>query len=86
MDIHGNQVKDIITDSSDYERKELLVQYYEELYPQVIDNKMTFNEFILKVMIHFSNDDNNRSLPNIVDGFKPSQRKIMYGCFKRKIS
>ena len=24
MDIHGNQVKDIITDSSDYERKELL--------------------------------------------------------------
>lgn len=67
------------------ERKELLKEYHEELYPNVVDNQMTFNEFIFKVMIHFSNDDNNRSLPNLIDGFKPSQRKIIYGCFKRNL-
>ena len=30
-------------------------------------------------MIHFSNDDLSRSIPSLVDGLKPSQRKILYG-------
>ena len=36
-------------------------------------------------MIHFSFDDNVRSIPDLVDGLKPSQRKILYGAFKRKL-
>jgi DNA topoisomerase-2 len=27
--------------------------------------------------------DNERSIPSIVDGFKPGQRKVMYTCLKR---
>ena len=48
-------------------------------------NKMsiTYPDFINKDLKHFSNYDNIRSIPNIMDGFKPSQRKIMYACFKR---
>ena len=42
-------------------------------------------DFINKDLIHFSNYDNIRSIPNIADGFKPSQRKIIYGIFKRKL-
>jgi DNA topoisomerase-2 len=34
-------------------------------------------------LIHFSNADNLRSLPSVIDGFKPSQRKVLFGCFKR---
>jgi DNA topoisomerase-2 len=35
--------------------------------------------------IHFSNEDNNRSIGSLIDGFKPGQRKILYGCFKRNL-
>jgi DNA topoisomerase-2 len=34
-------------------------------------------------LIHFSNDDCSRSIPSLVDGFKPSQRKILYGAALR---
>jgi DNA topoisomerase-2 len=42
-----------------------------------------FSRFIHDELIHFSNADNLRSLPSIMDGFKPSQRKILFGCLKR---
>ena len=29
--------------------------------------------------------DNVRSIPSMVDGFKPGQRKVLFGCFKRKL-
>ena len=29
----------------------------------------------------FSIADNKRSIPSMVDGLKPGQRKILYGCF-----
>ena len=44
-----------------------------------------YSEFINKEYILFSNYDNQRSIPCIVDGFKPSQRKVLFGCFKRKL-
>lgn len=30
-------------------------------------------------------EDNKRSIPCLVDGFKPSQRKILFSCFKRNL-
>ena len=42
-----------------------------------------YTKFIHDELIHFSNADNIRSLPQIMDGLKPSQRKILFGCFKR---
>ena len=44
-----------------------------------------YSEFINKEYILFSNYDNERSIPCLVDGFKPSQRKVLFGCFKRKL-
>lgn len=29
--------------------------------------------------------DNERSIPSIVDGFKPGQRKVLFSCFKRNL-
>ena len=34
------------------------------------------DDFIHKELIHFSNDDNIRSIPHLMDGLKPSQRKV----------
>ena len=44
---------------------------------------VSYSQFIHDELIHFSNADNLRSLPHILDGFKPSQRKILFGCLKR---
>ena len=45
--------------------------------------RVPYSKFINDELIHFSNADNLRSLPHIMDGLKPSQRKILFGCFKR---
>ena len=47
--------------------------------------KASLTRFVHDELIHFSNADNIRSLPHIMDGLKPSQRKILYGCFKRNL-
>ena len=47
------------------------------------DGSLGFSNFIHDELIHFSNADNLRSLPHLMDGLKPSQRKILFGCLKR---
>ena len=47
---------------------------------------ISFEEFVNKEMIHFSHADNLRSLPSVIDGLKPSQRKVLFACFKRKLN
>ena len=42
-----------------------------------------YSRFIHDELIHYSNADNIRSLPSLMDGLKPSQRKIIFGCLKR---
>nr|CCA21933.1 predicted protein putative [Albugo laibachii Nc14]CCA24783.1 topoisomerase putative [Albugo laibachii Nc14] len=46
---------------------------------------MPYSEFVNKELILFSRADNMRSIPCLVDGFKPSQRKVLYCCFKRNL-
>ena len=53
------------------------------LVPQA--GKASYTTFVNKELIHFSNADNIRSLPHIMDGLKPSQRKILYACLKRNL-
>ena len=47
---------------------------------------LSVTNFIRKDMVHFSLADLHRSIAHMVDGWKPSQRKIMYACFKRKLT
>jgi DNA topoisomerase-2 len=42
-------------------------------------------DFVNKELIHFSIFDNMRSIPSAIDGLKPSQRKILFACFKRNL-
>lgn len=46
---------------------------------------VTYNEFVNKELILFSNMDNERSIPSLVDGCKPGQRKVMFTCLKRNL-
>jgi DNA topoisomerase-2 len=49
------------------------------------ERRIPYSKFVHEELIHFSNSDNLRSLPHILDGLKPSQRKILFGCFKRNL-
>ncbi|XP_069011986.1 DNA topoisomerase 2-alpha [Embiotoca jacksoni] len=44
---------------------------------------LSYNDFINKELVLFSNSDNERSIPCMVDGLKPGQRKVLFSCFKR---
>ncbi|XP_048869800.1 DNA topoisomerase 2-alpha isoform X2 [Brienomyrus brachyistius] len=44
---------------------------------------LSYNEFVNKELVLFSNSDNERSLPCLVDGLKPGQRKVLFCCLKR---
>lgn len=44
---------------------------------------VTYDDFIDRELIHFSHGDNIRSIPSVVDGLKPSLRKVIYSAFKR---
>ncbi|KAI1130516.1 DNA topoisomerase [Nemania abortiva] len=47
--------------------------------------KVTYDDFVNKELILFSMADNMRSIPSIIDGLKPGQRKVIYACFKRNL-
>ena len=60
------------------DRKLWLKKYSKDQFLDNNDKEISVSEFVHKELIHFSKDDNDRSLPSVVDGFKTSQRKIYY--------
>jgi DNA topoisomerase-2 len=49
-------------------------------------SKVGYTNFVNDELIHFSNEDNIRSLPHVMDGLKPSQRKIFWAALKRNLT
>lgn len=77
------------------QRKEWLTKHMEEckhrklvglperyLYTKTT-KAVSYADFVNLELILFSNTDNIRSIPCIVDGFKPGQRKVIFTCLKR---
>lgn len=67
------------------DRKVWLADYDRTSCLDTNDTRVTYTEFIHKELKHFSNADNDRSIPSLVDGLKESQRKVIYGVFKRNL-
>ncbi|KAK3529180.1 hypothetical protein QTP70_019422 [Hemibagrus guttatus] len=44
---------------------------------------LTYHDFVNKELVLYSNSDNERSIPCLVDGLKPGQRKVVFCCLKR---
>lgn len=65
--------------------RKLWLQNYNETSILDENESVPYADFVNKELIHFSNYDLKRSLPHIMDGLKPSQRKILFSCFKRKL-
>ena len=71
------------------DRRKWIMDEYDKDATTTVDsrnnNAVSFEDFVNNEMIHFSNGDNIRSLPSVIDGLKPSQRKVLYACFKRNL-
>jgi DNA topoisomerase-2 len=46
---------------------------------------LVYEDFVNKDLIHFSNYNLERSIPNVMDGLKTSQRKILFSALKRNL-
>ena len=65
------------------DRKEWLSTYSREAYLDTSKPAIPYEEFIDRGLIHFSIYDNERSIPNLMDGLKISLRKILFAAFKK---
>jgi DNA topoisomerase II len=68
------------------ERKDWLKTYSREnIILSGPGEKVSYEDFVNKDLIHFSNYNLERSIPNMMDGLKTSQRKILFSAFKRNL-
>lgn len=65
------------------DRKEWLLNYKPTLELDKFKTKQTYSSFFNNEFIEYSMADNIRSIPSLMDGLKPSQRKILYTLFER---
>ena len=71
-------------DKSRADDRKIWLQNYNKNNILLYENKkVSYSNFVHSDLIHFSNDDLSRSIPSIVDGLKPSQRKVLYGAYLR---
>lgn len=66
-------------------KKDWLRNYNKDVTIPTDVQYISYNDFVNKELIHFSNYDNVRSIPSINDGLKPSQRKIIFTATKEKL-
>ncbi|KAI1635437.1 DNA topoisomerase [Biscogniauxia mediterranea] len=66
-------------------RKEWLGNFVPGTYLDHSAKQVSYNDFVNKELILFSMADNMRSIPSVIDGLKPGQRKVIYACFKRNL-
>ena len=68
------------------DRKHWLSNYDKSAFLNTNTANISYDQFFHKEMVHFSVYDNERSIPNLVDGLKTSLRKILYCAFKRRLT
>ena len=68
------------------DRKDWLANYDKDATLNPDHNKVTYEQFIDREMMHFSKYDCERSIPSVIDGWKTSTRKILFAAFKKPLT
>jgi DNA gyrase/topoisomerase IV subunit B len=68
------------------DRKKWLASYNRQVRLDNSNKIVPIKDFIDKELIHFSEEDNNRSIPSMCDGLKNSQRKVLYGTRMKRLN
>lgn len=66
-------------------RKDWIVNATENPPDEIDGSSVTLSSFVNRELVQFSIADVRRSIPSVVDGLKPSQRKVLFACFKKKL-
>jgi len=67
------------------DRKDWLQSFIQGTFVDYAVEAMKISDFVNRELILFSMADNVRSIPSAIDGLKPSQRKVLFSCFKRNL-
>jgi len=67
------------------DRKKWLHEYNPENVLDYTKPNITYEDFVNKDLIHYSNRDLERSINHVCDGLKESTRKILFAGFKRRL-
>ena len=68
------------------DRKDWLNVYDRDAYLDTSKQIVSYEEFVNRELIHFSKYDCDRSIPNLMDGLKISQRKILFAGIKMNLN
>jgi len=67
------------------DRKSWMNNYKEGTFVDHSQPSVTYEDFVNLELVQFSKYSVMRSVPSIMDGMKPTQRKVMFCCFKRNL-
>merc|ERR1719183_2115257 len=67
------------------DRKEWMNNYVDGTCIDHTQGSISYQDFVNLELVQFSKYSVMRSVPSIMDGFKPTQRKVLYCCFKRNL-
>ncbi|CAE7296829.1 top-2 [Symbiodinium pilosum] len=67
------------------DRKSWMNKYKEGTFVDHSKRAVSYEDFVNKELVQFSRYDLMRSVPSVMDGLKPTQRKVLYCCFKRNL-
>ena len=67
------------------DRKEWINGYEDGVCVDHRVKELRYSDFINKELVQFSKYDVMRSIPSVVDGLKPGQRKVLFCAFKRNL-
>lgn len=67
------------------DRKAWIGNYRHGTHMDFSKKEMSYNDFVNKEYIVMAIESNLRGIPHVMDGLKPSQRKILFACLKRKL-
>ena len=68
------------------DRKIWINTYNPKIYIDSNEKRISYYDFIHKELVAFSVYSTMRAVPNIMDGFKPGQRKVIYAAFVKNLT
>ena len=84
-DESDNAIDKVFNKTRADDRKVWLADYDKDATLNPNSKRVLYEDFIDREMMHFSKYDCERSIPNLVDGFKTSLRKIIFSAFKKNL-
>eukprot|EP00930_Biecheleria_cincta_P021393 TRINITY_DN15877_c0_g1_i1.p1 TRINITY_DN15877_c0_g1~~TRINITY_DN15877_c0_g1_i1.p1 ORF type:complete len:2143 (-),score=530.30 TRINITY_DN15877_c0_g1_i1:185-6613(-) len=68
------------------DRKDWISKCDDDVFVDHSQPSLSYEDFVNKELVLWAKYDVERAIPSLVDGFKPGQRKVMYGAFLKKMT